>query len=61
VNGGHLAFGFNARNEATGQLHAVGLLVLSLKGNVAGDAAGTRISAMTRFDGGLLDRFGLPG
>jgi RNA polymerase sigma-70 factor (ECF subfamily) len=58
VNGGHLAFGFYARSEATGQSHAVGLLVLSLEGNAAGDAAGASISAMTRFDGGLLDRFG---
>jgi RNA polymerase sigma-70 factor (ECF subfamily) len=58
VNGGHLAFGFYARNEATGQSHAIGLLVLSLEGNATGNAVGARISAMTRFDGGLLDRFG---
>jgi len=49
---GQPAFGFYARNMRTGQSHTVGLLVLTL--------SGSRISAMTRFDGAVLDGFGLP-
>jgi RNA polymerase sigma-70 factor (ECF subfamily) len=60
VNGGQPAFGFYVRNEATGKSHTVGLLVLTLDGGFPA-AAGARISAMTRFDAGLLERFGLPG
>ena len=46
------AFGFYARDTRTGQSHTVGLLVLTL--------SGSRISAMTRFDGAVLAGFGLP-
>jgi RNA polymerase sigma-70 factor (ECF subfamily) len=62
ANGGQPAFGFYVRNEATGESHTVGLLVLTLDSGAgsAGTAAGARISAMTRFDAGLLNRFGLP-
>src|SRR5215472_12950247 len=49
---GQPALGFYARNARTGQSHTVGLLVLSL--------SGSRISAMTRFDGAVLASFGLP-
>jgi len=49
---GQPAFGFYARNTRTGQSHTVGLLVLTL--------SGSRISAMTRFDGAVLASFGLP-
>jgi RNA polymerase sigma-70 factor (TIGR02960 family) len=61
ANGGQPAFGFYARNEATGESYTVGLLVLTLADSAADDATGARISAMTRFDVGLLGRFGLPG
>jgi RNA polymerase sigma-70 factor (ECF subfamily) len=49
---GQPAFGFYARDPETGLFYTVGLLVLTL--------SGTRISAMTRFDPGILARFGLP-
>ena len=49
---GQPAFGFYARDTRTGQSHTVGLLVLTL--------SGSRISAMTRFDGAVLASFGLP-
>jgi RNA polymerase sigma-70 factor (TIGR02960 family) len=49
---GQPAFGFYARDTRTGQSHTVGLLVLAL--------SGSRISAMTRFDGAVLASFGLP-
>ncbi len=49
---GQPAFGFYARDPQSGRFHTVGLMVLTL--------AGTQISAMTRFDPGLLPRFGLP-
>ncbi len=49
---GQPAFGFYARDHRTGTSHTFGLLVLTL--------AGAQISAMTRFDPGTLDRFGLP-
>jgi len=49
---GQPAFGFYARDPATGDFYTVGLMVLTL--------AGTQISAMTRFDGGVLPRFDLP-
>src|SRR5215813_14089280 len=49
---GQPAFGFYARDPQTGGLYTVGLMVLTL--------SGTRISAMTRFDGSTLPRFGLP-
>jgi len=49
---GQPAFGFYARNSRTGQSYTVGLLVLTLSGD--------RISAMTRFDSGVLGGFGLP-
>jgi RNA polymerase sigma-70 factor (ECF subfamily) len=45
-------FGFHARDPETGSFYTVGLMVLTL--------AGTQISAMTRFDPGILPRFGLP-
>jgi RNA polymerase sigma-70 factor (ECF subfamily) len=48
---GQPAFGFYASHAQTGQSHTVGLLVLTLSGD--------RISAMTRFDSAMLDRFGL--
>ena len=41
-----------AFDTRTGQAHTIGLLVLTLSGG--------RISAMTRFDSGVLGRFGLP-
>ena len=49
---GQPAFGFYVRDPQSGAAHTVGLLVLTL--------SGTRISAMTRFDSGVLPRFGLP-
>jgi RNA polymerase sigma-70 factor (ECF subfamily) len=49
---GQPAFGFYARDPQTGSFYTVGLMVLTL--------AGTQISAMTRFDPGILPRFGLP-
>ncbi len=49
---GQPAFGFYARNPQTGGFYTVGLMVLTL--------AGSRISAMTRFDASTLPRFGLP-
>jgi RNA polymerase sigma-70 factor (ECF subfamily) len=49
---GQPAFGFYARDPETGAFYTVGLLVFTLSGG--------QICAMTRFDGGLLPRFGLP-
>jgi hypothetical protein len=49
---GQPAFGFYVRDPQTGGFYTVGLMVLTL--------SGTRISAMTRFDPGVLPRFGLP-
>jgi RNA polymerase sigma-70 factor, ECF subfamily len=49
---GQPAFGFYARDPQTGRFYTVGLMVLTLSGN--------HISAMTRFDGSTLPRFGLP-
>jgi len=49
---GQPAFGFYARDRRTGESHTVGLLVLTLSGRA--------ITAMTRFDPGVLPRFGLP-
>src|SRR6516165_6168591 len=49
---GQPAFGFYASDTRTGQAHTIGLLVLTLSGG--------QISAMTRFDSGVLGRFGLP-
>jgi len=49
---GQPAFGLYARGPQTGDFHTVGLMVLTL--------SGTQISAMTRFDAGILPRFGLP-
>ena len=49
---GQPAFGFYASDTRTGQAYTIGLLVLTLSGD--------RISAMTRFDSGVLGRFGLP-
>ena len=49
---GQPAFGLYARGPQTGAFHTVGLMVLTL--------SGTQISAMTRFDAGILPRFGLP-
>ena len=49
---GQPAFGFYARDPRTGGFHTVGLMVLTL--------AGGQISAMTRFDPGVLSLFGLP-
>jgi RNA polymerase sigma-70 factor (TIGR02960 family) len=49
---GQPAFGFYARHPETGLFYTVGLMVLTL--------SGTRICAMTRFDGSTLPRFGLP-
>ena len=48
---GQPAFGLYVREEETGRSHTVGLLVLTLSGD--------RISALTRFDAGVLPRFGL--
>lgn len=49
---GQPAFGLYARDPFGPVAHANGLLVLSL--------AGRQVSAVTRFDPGLLPRFGLP-
>ncbi|HLZ04932.1 MAG TPA: sigma-70 family RNA polymerase sigma factor [Bradyrhizobium sp.] len=49
---GQPAFGFYQPDSRAPILHGVGLLVLTL--------AGDRISAMSRFESGLLSRFGLP-
>ena len=49
---GQPAFGLYARDPDTGGYYTVGLMVLTL--------SGTAISAMTRFDPGVLPRFGLP-
>ena len=49
---GQPAFGFYARDPQTGRFYTVGLMVLTL--------SGAQISAMTRFDPGILPRFGLP-
>jgi RNA polymerase sigma-70 factor (TIGR02960 family) len=49
---GQPAFGLYARDPRTGSFYTVGLMVLTL--------SGTHISAMTRFDPGILPRFGLP-
>jgi RNA polymerase sigma-70 factor (TIGR02960 family) len=49
---GQPAFGFYARDPATGRYYTVGLMVLTLSGG--------QISAMTRFDAGALPQFGLP-
>jgi len=46
------AFGFYARDPDTGSFYTVGLMVMTL--------SGSQISAMTRFDPGILPRFGLP-
>jgi hypothetical protein len=61
VNGGQLAFGFYARHKTTGQSYAIGPLVLTLEPAPPDGSTRTRISAMTRFDGHLLHRVGLPG
>ncbi len=49
---GQPAFGFYVRDPRARVCHALGLLVLTL--------SGSRICAMTRFDNGVLPRFGLP-
>jgi RNA polymerase sigma-70 factor (ECF subfamily) len=49
---GQPAFGFYARDPETGVFRTIGLMVITL--------SGTRVSAMTRFDPGVLPRFGLP-
>jgi RNA polymerase sigma-70 factor (ECF subfamily) len=49
---GQPAFGFYVRDPDTGSYYTVGLMVLTL--------SGTQVSAMTRFDPGVLPRFGLP-
>jgi len=49
---GQPAFGFYVRDPQTGISHTVELLVLTL--------SGSRICAITRFDNGVLPRFGLP-
>jgi RNA polymerase sigma-70 factor (TIGR02960 family) len=49
---GQPAFGLYVRDPVTDVAHANGMLVLTL--------AGRRISAMTRFDNGVLPLFGLP-
>jgi len=49
---GQPAFGFYARDPRTRRFYTVGLMVLTL--------SGSHISAMTRFDGSMLPRFGLP-
>ena len=49
---GQPAFGFYARDPATGRYYTVGLMVLTLSGG--------QISAMTRFDASTLPRCGLP-
>jgi RNA polymerase sigma-70 factor (ECF subfamily) len=49
---GQLAFGAYLRDRNGQASHAMGLLVLTLRGN--------KISAITRFDNSVLPRFGLP-
>ncbi len=49
---GQPAFGAYLRDPVTGISHAFGLLVLTLEGE--------RVSAITRFDNAVLERFGLP-
>jgi RNA polymerase sigma-70 factor (ECF subfamily) len=49
---GQPAFGFYARDRQAGVCHACGLMVLTLSGR--------RICALTRFETGVLPRFGLP-
>ena len=49
---GQPAFGFYVRDPEMGGYYTVGLMVLTL--------AGTQITALTRFDPGILPRFGLP-
>ncbi|MBO0731661.1 MAG: hypothetical protein J2P57_20545, partial [Acidimicrobiaceae bacterium] len=49
---GQPAFGVYSVDQATGVAHAIGILVLTLRAD--------SISALTRFDSGLLSRFGLP-
>jgi hypothetical protein len=49
---GQPAFGLYVRDPHAGIAHANGLLVLTL--------AGERISVITRFEPGVLPRFGLP-
>jgi RNA polymerase sigma-70 factor (ECF subfamily) len=49
---GQPAFGFYARDPDTGSFSTIGLMVLTL--------SGTQVCAMTRFDPGILPRFGLP-
>jgi ketosteroid isomerase-like protein len=49
---GQPAFGVYVQDLHSDLFHASGLLVVTL--------AGDRISAMTRFDNGVLDGFGLP-
>ena len=49
---GQPAFGFYARDPDTGDYYTVGLMVLTL--------SGPAVCAMTRFDPGILPRFGLP-
>jgi RNA polymerase sigma-70 factor, ECF subfamily len=49
---GQPAFGFYARDPETGLFYTVGLMVLTLSGNL--------ICAMTRFADSTLPRFGLP-
>jgi RNA polymerase sigma-70 factor (ECF subfamily) len=49
---GQPALGFYFVDAVTGAARAGGILVLTL--------AGERVSAITRFDAGIIDRFGLP-
>jgi len=49
---GQPAFGLYLRDRVTDVAHASGMLVLTL--------AGSRISAITRFDNSMLPLFGLP-
>ena len=49
---GELAFGAYLRDPNGGPMHAVGLFVFTLRGD--------RVSAITRFENGLLAHFGLP-
>jgi RNA polymerase sigma-70 factor (ECF subfamily) len=49
---GQLAFGAYLRDPDGGPMHAVGLFVFTLRGE--------RVSAITRFENGLLPHFGLP-
>ena len=49
---GQPAFGTYVRDPRGGQLHATSLVVATL--------AGDRVSALTRFDAGVLARFDLP-